>query len=52
MKAKVKVDRKKANSAAFVPYSNSTNTTNNVIVADRNELLRMMRIDGDVKEVK
>lgn len=48
-KAKVKSDRKKTN-AAFVPYANKT--TNNVIVADRNELLRMMSIDGEVTEIK
>jgi hypothetical protein len=48
-KAKVKSDRKKTN-AAFIPYGNKT--TNNVIVADRNELLRMMSVDGEVKEIK
>lgn len=49
MKAKVKADRKRTN-AAFIPYANKT--TNNVIVADRNELLRMMAIDGEVTEIK
>lgn len=44
-KAKVKSDRKKANSA-FVPYGNKT--TNNLVVADRNTILQMLNSEGKV----
>lgn len=43
MKAKVKVDRKKTN-AAFIPFNKTTN--NNIVVADRNQLLQMLNVDG------
>lgn len=39
LRAKVKNERKKA-AGGFVPYANQT--TNNVVVADRNQLLKMM----------
>ena len=50
-KAKAKVDRKRAN-APFIPYSNGGKTTNNIIVADRNEILKMITIDSETKELK
>jgi hypothetical protein len=41
LKAKVKNEKKKlASPGGFIPFGN--NTTNNVVVADRNELLRMI----------
>ena len=42
LKAKVKNEKRKlsAGQAGFIPYGN--NTTNNVVVADRNQLLKMM----------
>lgn len=49
-KAKVKADRKRTN-AAFIPFGNGGNTQAN-IVASRNDILSMMTIDGDVKEIK
>jgi hypothetical protein len=49
-RAKVKTDRKRANQA-FVPYANGGKTTNNIVVADRNTLLKMINIDGDVKDI-
>lgn len=49
-KAKIKADRKKTN-AAFIPYGNNK-TTNNLIIADRNEVLRMITIDNEKKEIK
>ena len=39
LKAKVKNEKRKIGQA-FIPYGN--NTTNNVVVADRNQLLKMM----------
>ena len=47
-RAKVKTDRKRANQA-FVPYAQSNKTTNNLIVADRNQILKMMNMDGEDK---
>lgn len=40
LKAKVKNEKRKVGQAGFIPYGN--NTTNNVVVADRNQLLKMM----------
>lgn len=48
-KAKVKSDRKRTN-AAFIPFNNNSTQAN--IVADRNDLLGMFTVDGEVKEVK
>ena len=42
-RAKVKRERKRA--GAFVPFSGGNKTTNNLIVADRNELLKMIQVD-------
>ena len=50
-RAKVKSDRKRANQA-FVPYANGGKTTNNLVIADRNDILKMINIDGITKEVK
>lgn len=47
-KAKVKGDRKR--NSAFVPYANKTQ--NNVVVASREEIMRMIAIDAEVKQVK
>lgn len=51
-RAKVKSDRKRANQA-FVPYGpGGGKTTNNLVIADRNDILKMINIDGITKEVK
>lgn len=50
-KAKIKVERKKANQ--FIPYANQGGkTTNNIVVADRNDILKMITIDSQTKEIK
>jgi hypothetical protein len=49
-KAKLKVERKKA--AQFIPYANGGKTTNNIVVADRNDILKMITIDSQAKEIK
>lgn len=50
-RAKVKTDRKRANQS-FVPYSNQGGkTTNNIIMANREDILRMMTMDSDKKEL-
>lgn len=46
-RAKVKSDRKKTN--AFVPYAGKTQ--NNVVVASREEIMRMIAVDGEFKKV-
>lgn len=50
-KAKVKTDRKRANQA-FVPFAQQNKTTNNLIVADRNSILKMLDMDGDKKVIE
>lgn len=47
-RAKVKTDRKRANQA-FVPYAQSNKTTNNLVIADRNQILKMLDMDGESK---
>jgi hypothetical protein len=47
-KARVKADRKRA--TAFIPHGNGK-TVNNTIVATREEILRMISVDADTKEV-
>lgn len=47
-RAKVKGDRKR--NAAFVPFTGRN--TNNVVVASRDEIMRMISIDAEVKELK
>ena len=50
-RAKVKTDRKRANQS-FVPYTNGggKNTTN-IVIADRNEILKMVTIDNQAKDL-
>lgn len=47
-RAKVKGERKR--NAAFVPYAGRN--PNNVVVASRDEIMRMISIDAEVKEIK
>lgn len=50
-KARVKADRKRA--AAFIPgMGANSKVTNNTIVASREEILRMISVDADTKEIK
>lgn len=48
-RARVKGDRKKT--AAFVPYAQGKGQ-NNVVVASREEIMRMISVDAEVKELK
>lgn len=48
-RARVKGDRKR--NAAFVPYSNGQKQ-NNVVVASREEIMKMIAVDAEVKEFK
>lgn len=48
-KAKNKNDRKRSN-AQFIPYSNGGKTTNNLIVANREDILKMINVDGKDRE--
>jgi len=50
-RAKVKVDRKRANQS-FVPYNNGGKTTNNILIANREEILKMITVDNAPKELK
>lgn len=47
-RARTKSDRKR--NAAFVPFAGKTQ--NNVVVASREEIMRMISIDAEVKEIK
>lgn len=47
-RAKVKGERKRQ--AAFVPFANKSQ--NNVVVASREEIMRMISVDADFKELK
>jgi hypothetical protein len=49
LKAKVKGDKRKT-AGGFIPFANN-NTTNNVVVADRNQLLRMIMEDGKSNKI-
>jgi len=49
-RARVKGDR--ARTANFVPYANGSRNTNNVVVASREEIMKMISVDADVKEIK
>jgi hypothetical protein len=49
LKAKVKGEKRKT-AGGFIPYANNT-TTNNVVVADRNQLLRMIMEDGKSNKI-
>jgi len=35
-----------------VPYANGGRNTNNVVVASREEIMKMISVDADVKEIK
>lgn len=48
-RARVKGERKR--NGAFVPYANNK-TQNNIVVASRDEIMRLISIDGEVKELK
>jgi len=50
-RAKVKSDRKRANQA-FIPYAQGGKTTNNLVVANREDILKMINLDGRTKEIK
>ena len=47
-RARTKADRKR--NAAFVPYAGKTQ--NNVVVASREDIMRMIAIDAETKELK
>jgi hypothetical protein len=47
-RARVKGDRKKT--AAFVPYAGKSQ--NNVVVASREDIMKMLAVDGEFKELK
>lgn len=54
-RAKQKVERKRAN-APFIPYNNqggggTTKNTTNVVIASREDLLKMINVDSDKKTV-
>lgn len=49
-KARVKTDRKRA--TAFIPGAAGSKITNNTIVASREEILRMISVDAETKELK
>lgn len=49
-RAKVKVDRKRANQS-FVPYAPGGKTTNNIVIANREEILKMITVDNEKKEI-
>jgi hypothetical protein len=49
-RAKVKTDRKRANQA-FVPYNQPGKTTNNIVIADRNAILKMISVDDQEKKL-
>ena len=51
-RAKVKTDRKRANQS-FVPFAGQPGgkTTNNIVVASREDVLRMLTMDSNKKEI-
>jgi len=50
-RARVKVDRKRANQV-FVPHgSGGGRSTTNVVIASREEILKMVTVDGEKKQV-
>jgi hypothetical protein len=49
-RAKVKVDRKRANQT-FIPHTPGGKTTNNILIANREEILKMITIDDQKKEI-
>jgi hypothetical protein len=49
-RARVKVDRKCANQQ-FIPHSGGGKTTNNIVIANREEILKMITVDNEKKEI-
>ena len=49
-RAKAKTDRKRANQT-FVPHGGGK-TTNNIVIANREEILKMITIDGEKKHLE
>jgi|SRR5579859_6689826 len=50
-RSRVKTDRKRANQT-FIPYGQpGGKTTNNLIIADRNEILKMITVDSTEKKL-
>ncbi len=50
-RSRVKTDRKRANQT-FIPYGTpGGKTTNNIVIADRNQILKMISIDSDEKKL-
>ena len=50
-RSRVKTDRKRANQT-FIPYGQpGGKTTNNIVIADRNQILKMISIDSDEKKL-
>jgi hypothetical protein len=48
-RSKAKTDRKRANQS-FVPYANGGKTTNNIVIANREQILQMIDVDGQQKK--
>jgi hypothetical protein len=50
-RSRVKTDRKRSNQT-FIPYGQpGGKTTNNIVIADRNQILKMIKVDGDEKKL-
>jgi len=49
-RSKVKVDRKRANQV-FIPHGGAGRSTTNVVIASREEILKMVSVDGEKKPV-
>src|SRR5271155_1611796 len=50
-RSRVKTDRKRSNQT-FIPYGQpGGKTTNNIVIADRNQILKMITVDGDEKKL-
>lgn len=49
-RGRLKTDRKRA--TAFIPHGNGSKTSTNVVVASREDILRMMSVDAETKEIK
>jgi hypothetical protein len=50
-RARVKVDRKRANQQ-FIPHGSGGKTTNNIVIANREEILKMITIDSEKKQIE
>lgn len=47
-RAKVKTDRKRANQT-FIPHTPGGKTTNNIVIANREDILKMITVDSEKK---